>query len=387
MQTPLSRRNMIKGSVALAATALARYPLSSFGFPEPEAGATLIPFLDQQPVSKDPMLRWEQLKSWITPNDQCFHVQHYGVPDFDVDQWRLEISGLVRSPKTLTLAELKSRRRKSVIATLECSGNSSSSGFAGAIGNVQWTGTPLAPLLRECGLLERGAEVVFFGNDEKIEKIRDKDYLQNFARSLSRDDAFRDDVLLAYEMNGLPLAKSHGAPLRLVVPGWFGIAWVKWLARIEVLDRRYMSKYMAREYVTIRGEEKDGRATWRETSVGPIDLKSITARAARLASGTVRLTGAAWTDGTPLRAVELKIDDGPWRATQLDITQRAKYAWTFWSYDWKSPEPGEHTLVSRAIDAEGRVQPPPDDPGIKLKQTYWEANQQWPRKIRISGGA
>ncbi len=166
---------MIKGSVALAATALARYPLSSFGFPEPEAGATLIPFLDQQPVSKDPMLRWEQLKSWITPSDQFFHVQHYGVPDFDVDQWRLEISGLVRSPKTLTLAELKSRRRKSVIATLECSGNSSSSGFAGAIGNVQWTGTPLAPLLRECGLLERGAEVVFFGNDEKIEKIRDKE--------------------------------------------------------------------------------------------------------------------------------------------------------------------------------------------------------------------
>ena len=148
-----------------------------------------------------------------------------------------------------------------------------------------------------------------------------------------------------------------------------------------------MSKYMAREYVTIRGEEKDGRATWRETSVGPIDLKSITARAARLSSGTVRLTGAAWTDGTPLRAVELKIDDGPWKATQLDTKQRAKYAWTFWSYDWKSPEPGEHTLVSRAVDAEGRLQPPPDDPGIKLKQTYWEANQQWPRKIRISAGA
>src|SRR5713101_6689569 len=100
MKSRLSRRNMIKGSVALAATALARYPLSSFGFPEPEAGATLIPFLDQQPVSKDPMLRWEQLKSWITPSDQFFHVQHYGVPDFDVDQWRLEISGLVRSPKT-----------------------------------------------------------------------------------------------------------------------------------------------------------------------------------------------------------------------------------------------------------------------------------------------
>src|SRR5260370_7180304 len=121
MQTALSRRNMIKGSVALAATALARYPLSSFGFPEPEAGATLIPFLDQQPVSKDPMLRWEQLKSWITPNDQCFHVQHYGVPDFDVDQWRLDISGLVPTPKTLTLPQLKSPRPKNVSPTLQYS--------------------------------------------------------------------------------------------------------------------------------------------------------------------------------------------------------------------------------------------------------------------------
>src|SRR5437899_4316342 len=173
MKSRLSRRNMIKGSVALAATALARYPLSSFGFPEPEAGATLIPFLDQQPVSKDPMLRWEQLKSWITPNDQFFHVQHSGVPDFDVDQWRLEISGLVRSPKTLTLAELKSRRRKSVIATLECSGNSSSSGFAGAIGNVQWTGTRLARLLRECGVLDRATAVVFFGKAAQVEKTRE----------------------------------------------------------------------------------------------------------------------------------------------------------------------------------------------------------------------
>src|SRR6266478_5354904 len=362
MQTPLSRRNMIKGSVALAATALARYPLSSFGFPEPEAGATLIPFLDQQPVSKDPMLRWEQLQSWITPNDQCFHVQHYGVPDFDVDQWRLEISGLVRSPKTLTLAELKSRRRKNVIATLECSGNSSSSGFAGAIGNVQWTGTPLAPLLRECGLLDRGTEVVFFGNDEKIEKIRDKDYLQNFARSLSRDDAFRDDVLLAYEMNGLPLAKSHGAPLRLVVPGWFGIAWVKWLARIEVLDRRYMSKFMAREYVTIRGEERDGKTIWRETSVGPMDVKSVVARVVRRTDGSLRVTGAAWTDGTPLERVELKIDDGNWAPVRTEKRRQSKYSWTFWHYDWSNAAPGEHRVVSRAIDAENRVQPPASDP-------------------------
>src|SRR5205814_1231921 len=126
---------------------------------------------------------------------------------------------------------------------------------------------------------------VFFGADEKKEKIRDKEYLQNFARSLAIQDALKDDVLLAYEMNGEPLTKGHGAPLRLIVPGWFGITWVKWLSRIEVLDRRFMSKCMAREYVTIRGEEKNGRTVWRETSVGPIDVKSLVAPDGHVFSG------------------------------------------------------------------------------------------------------
>ena len=382
MNSQLTRREMIRGSMAMAALAFIESPLSSLGLPEPEEGSTLIPFLDQQPPGN--MLRWEQLKTWITPNASVFAVSHYNKPDVDAVKWRLEISGLVKNSRSLSLADIKARRRKEVIATLECSGNSSSSGFMGAIGNVKWTGTALAPLLRECGLFKRGIEVAFFGADEKIEKIRDKEYLQNFARSLSLPDALRDDVILAYEMNGEPLAKEHGAPVRLIVPGWFGIAWVKWLARIEVLDRRFMSKYMAREYVTIRGEEKEGRTIWRETSVGPMDVKSIAARAVRLKSGTVRVSGAAWTDGTPLERVELKIDDGRWMPAQLDVKPRAQYAWTFWTYDWKNPEPGEHMLVSRAIDAEGRVQPGPDDPAIKLKRTYWEANQQWPRKIRIS---
>jgi DMSO/TMAO reductase YedYZ molybdopterin-dependent catalytic subunit len=329
------------------------------------------------------MLRWEQLKSWITPNDEVYHVQHYGVPKFDVDKWQLEFSGLVKRPRTLTLADIKSRKRTTITATLECSGNSSSSGFMGAIGNVRWTGTRLAPLIEECSPLKRGIEVVFFGMDEKTEKIRDKEYTQNFARSLSIADAVRDEILLAYEMNGEPLTLEHGAPLRLIVPGWFGIAWVKWLSRVEVLDRRYMSKYMAREYVTIRGEERDGKTIWRETSVGPIDVKSIIARAVRRSDGAVRFSGAAWSDGTPLRAVEVKIDNGEWVRASLDTTQRAKYAWTFFNFDWKNPTDGEHTVVSRAIDGEGRVQPAATDPTIKLKRTYWEANQQWPRKFQI----
>ena len=380
-QARLTRREMLRGSVAMAALGFVQYPLSTFGFADPDKGATLLPFLDIQPPGK--MLRWEQLTSWITPNDLVFSVSHYDTPIVDANKRQLEISGLIRRPMTLSLAELKARKRKTITATLECSGNSSNPAFMGAIGNVKWTGTPLAPLLKECGLLDRAIEIVFFGADEKVEKIREKDYLQNFARSLSRSDALRDDIILAYEMNGEPLEQGHGAPLRLIVPGWFGIAWVKWLTRIEALDRRYMSKYMAREYVTIRGEERNGRSIWRETSVGPMDVKSIIARAVRLKDGTIRLSGAAWTDGTPLRRVELKIDDGGWLGVRLDEKNRSKYSWTFWNYDWRNPPPGDHSLVSRAVDAEGRSQPAVDDPEIKLKRTYWEANQQWPRKLRI----
>lgn len=253
----------------------------------------------------------------------------------------------------------------------------------GAVGNTRWTGTPLGPLLRECGLKKEGIEIVFFGSDEKTEKIKDHDYPQNFARSLSMQDACQDKILLAYEMDGQPLLPGHGFLLRLIVPGWYGVAWVKRLKRIEVQDRRFMGRFMARDYVTIRGEERPDCIIWRETSVTRLNVKSIVARVVRRPNGTLRITGAAWTDGTPLKHVELKIDNGPWLTAELGRKQQANHAWTFWSYDWKDPEPGEHSLVSRATDVNGTIQPAADDPTIKLKKTYYEANQQYPPKIQL----
>ena len=389
----LNRREMIKGSIAFAALALTHEPLSAFGFAEPEAGSQVIPLLDPQ-VGKDGLkwvkqagggVRWEKLSSWVTPNADVYQVQHYGVPKFDNAEWELEVGGLVKKPKKFTIADIKNRKKKSITATLECSGNSSSTGFMGAIGNVKWTGTPLASLLKDCEPYKRGIEVGFFGMDTAKDEDRNKkEYQATFSRGLHIADAMRDDILLCYEMNGESLPKSHGAPLRLVVPGWFGIAWVKWLSRIEVLDHRVMSKYMAREYVTVRGEERGDRTIWRETSIGPMLIKSMIARATKLKNGTVRLNGAAWGDGTPLAKVDVKIDDGPWQPAKLDKTERAEFSWTFWNFDWKNPTPGEHTLISRATDTEGRTQPASEDATMKLKRTYWEANQQWPRRLEIA---
>jgi len=225
---------------------------------------------------------------------------------------------------------------------------------------------------------------VFFGADSGAEKIRDVEYKQNYARSLSAEDALKNNVILCYEQNGQPLNKAHGGPLRLVVPGWYGVAWVKWLTRIEVHDRKFSNRFMARDYVTIRGEQQGGQTIWRETSVGRMNLKSVAARVTRRGTGPAKITGAAWGDGSAIAKVEVRIDEGPWRPAQL-TANRDQYAWTFWSFDWADVKPGEHSITSRATDAKGRVQPAPDDPFITQKKSRWENNQQAVRKIVIEG--
>jgi DMSO/TMAO reductase YedYZ molybdopterin-dependent catalytic subunit len=381
MSSPLSRRDFV-GRGAAAAAALAGTG-SLFALPPLADGETLVPFLTPQEISAErPMVQWDQLTSWITPTKEFFFVGHYGYPETKAEGWTLDVSGFVQKPRTFTLDELKKRPRREYTATLECSGNGVSAGFLGGIGNAKWGGTLLAPLLKECGVKPEGIEVVFFGKDSGTEKLRGAEYVQNFGRSLTVAEAMKDNVLLAWEMNGETLDNKHGGPLRLIVPGWYGVAWTKWMDRIEVHDRRFESRFMGRDYVTIRGEKRGDQTIWRELSVGKMNLKSIVARVTRRQDGTLTITGATWNDGTPLKSVELKIDDGPWVATRLTEGIKADHCWKFFTHEWKNAAPGEHTLVSRATDAKG-TQPAADDQLIALKKTYWEANQQYARKIKL----
>ncbi len=164
---------------------------------------------------------------------------------------------------------------------MECSGNHGFPFVTGLIGNARWAGTPLAPILEEAGVLDKGIEVVFFGTDKGEVTIRDMKMQQEFARSMSLADAMNPGNLLCYEMNGVTLPAPNGFPLRLIAPGWYGIANVKWLKRIEVRDTRFMSLLMARDYVTIRQEEHNGETVWTETSVGRARLKSAPAKVTR----------------------------------------------------------------------------------------------------------
>ncbi|MBZ9810438.1 sulfite oxidase [Mesorhizobium sp. ESP-6-2] len=384
----INRREVIAtGSAALAAYALLHRFAQAF---PSRPGESVVPWLDQMAPNPVPdiiqnQLHWEDLDSWITPNEKFFSIAHFNRPKIDAGAWKLEIDGIVKKPMALTLADIKQRPKQEVTFTVECSGNHGLPFFHGGIGNARWAGTPLAAILEEAGIAGGGIEVVFWGSDvgdvALKDMFRDVKMHQNFARSMSLTDAMDPKNLLCYEMNGPDLPPANGYPLRLIAPGWYGIANVKWLKRIEVRGSRFMNQFMARDYVTIREEENNGETVWAETSVGRALLKSAPARVTKSDSG-YRITGAAW--GAPIAKVEVKIDGGPWQEATIDHREEADFAWKIWSIDWPDAAKGKHTVTSRAFDMVGNMQPAMDDPRIAKKHTFWESNGQVTRQVELS---
>jgi DMSO/TMAO reductase YedYZ molybdopterin-dependent catalytic subunit len=386
MNTPeMSRRGLLRqGGAAVVGLTLLQSPWLAQAVPR-QPGEEVLPWVEQPqvPSSDFNLLNWQELNAWITPNQKFFRVVHYNKPlgpAIDEGAWRLEITGLVKRPLTFTLRDLQARPWQEVIFTLECSGNRPQLSH-GAVGAARWAGTPLALILQEAGVTDRGIEVVFVGSDVGGEEVRGIKMPQNFARSMSLADAMNPENLLCYEMNGEPLPQPNGFPLRLIAPGWYGISNVKWLKHIEVWDTRYMGRFMAREYVTLQEEARNGETVWMETSVGRALVMSVPAKVTRQ-SDQYRIVGAAW--GAPIERVEVQIDGGPWVPATIDRSEEAAFAWKIWSLDWQKPTLGEHAIVSRAIDTQGNIQPTMDDPRIAKKHTRWESNGQWTRRIHIT---
>lgn len=381
----MHRRDVLRGG-ALAGAAL----LSARAFAQSAAGAKIIPWLDQPAPIPPPatgviknLTPWSELGEWITPNDKFFAIGHYNWPTIDEKDWKLGVDGMVAKPATLTLAQLKALRRKEVVSTIECSGSNGLPFFTSGIGNAQWAGVPLADVLRDAQIKTGSLEVVFYGTDHGEEVVRpgtpgEFKFTANFARSMSIDDAMNPANLLCYEMNGAALPAANGFPLRLIAPGWYGIANVKWLNRIEVRDTRFLGRFMGRDYVTIREEQHDDKPILVETSVGRALLKSAPAQIVQR-DGKYQIDGMAWGPG--VTAVEVKIDSGPWTKATLDPS-KSEFAWRFWHIE-VSLTPGKHSVTSRAIDAAGKIQPAMDDPLIANKKTYWESNGQITRSLQI----
>ena len=240
-------------------------------------------------------------------------------------------------------------------------------------------------MLDRAGVKAEAREFVFFGADRGEEEVewRTQKFKveQQFGRALPREKALSSEPFLAYAMNREPLTLHQGSPLRLVVPGWYGVSNVKWLSEIHVQEERYLGKFQTRWYRTFKGEMIDGELKWVETAITRMQLKSYIARVSRAGSGyTVR--GVVLNDGTPIRTVEVKVDNGPWRPAALDSATKDKYGWKLFNYTWTDATPGEHTLVSRVVDVTGAIQPTVQE--LENKKSFLEDNSQTPRKVMIS---
>jgi DMSO/TMAO reductase YedYZ molybdopterin-dependent catalytic subunit len=324
-------------------------------------------------------LNTRDIETFYTPNDDFYIVQHYNQPEISESDYRLRITGLVDSPLEFTLAQLKSMDKVELDAGFECGGNRRDM-FHGLIGNAKWGGVRLSDLLGDAGVQESGIEVVFYGADMGTENVRDNEIEQAFGRSMHIDDANRSEVMIAYEMNGVPLPHYHGAPVRLIVPGWYGIANVKWLDHIHLQDRRYMGRFMAKDYVTLSKIDVGGVERWDERSITMTQLKSSIIRVTRQ-NNSHRITGFVLNDGTPLKSIEIKIDDGPWQKADID-PDSSQYSWKLFNLDWDDAATGEHTLISRVTDANGQVQATVDQ--MPEKPTRWENYAQFARTVMIT---
>jgi DMSO/TMAO reductase YedYZ molybdopterin-dependent catalytic subunit len=379
----ISRRDVIRSGAALASVAA----LGRLGamVPALQQGEEVVPWTDI-PANFNPGTALDtrslRKEAFVTPTENFYLVQHYGQLQLDPATYRLRVTGLVNKPMELTLDDLKRRPRVEEIVGFECGGNNPTS-LNRLAGNARWAGTPLRGLLREAGLQPHAREVIFFGADKGMETVTHgratQQVEQHFGRSLATDDAMREEVMVVWEMNGAPLPANHGAPVRLVVPGWYGVANVKWLDRIHVQDTRYVGRFMGRDYVTLNGEKVGDEVIWNESSVARIRVKSMVARLTRSA-GRYTAFGFALAGALPLRAIEVKVDDGAWQRATLD-PQNTRYSWQLFSYQWNGLTTGDHTIVSRATDAYGVVQP--EQSVLAEKKTNWENNGQFVRKFTV----
>jgi DMSO/TMAO reductase YedYZ molybdopterin-dependent catalytic subunit len=272
-----------------------------------------------------------------------------------------------------------------LIAGFECSGNRRP--VQGLIGNGRWTGVPLKTVLDKAGLKADAHEIVFFGADRGKENVTFRgnnfDVEQQYGRSLPRARALASDPapFLAYALNGEPLTKHQGSPLRLIVPGWYGAPNVKWLSEIVAQQDPYMGKFQTHWYRTLKGEMINGEMKWVETGITHLNLKSFVARVTKNGSAH-KATVIVLNDGTPIKSVEVKVDDGQWMPAKADAATTAKYGWKLYHFDWPNAAAGEHTIVSRVTDAAGKVQPTEQD--LANKKTFLEDNSQHPRKVMVS---
>lgn len=306
----------------------------------------------------------EGLRYPLTPTGLHYLLIHFDIPEVTATGWQLKVGGLVSRPLSLTLDDIKKRPATTIAVTMECAGNGRAHAsprpvgqpwLLEAIGTAEWTGTPLRGILEEAGLAKEAVEILFTGLDRGVQGGE----LQYYQRSLSIDEATRPEALLAYEMNGRPLEPQHGYPLRLLVPGWYGMASVKWLDRIDAMAEPFEGYQMRDTYRYTRSRDEVGEPVTvirvRALMVPP-GIPDFLTRVRLLPPGPVALAGRAWAGRLEVARVEVSTDGGAsWAEAQLDEAV-SPYAWCAWTFNWDATS-GRHQLCVRATDSEGNTQP------------------------------
>jgi DMSO/TMAO reductase YedYZ molybdopterin-dependent catalytic subunit len=305
-------------------------------------------------------LRWD-----VTPLGLHYLLTHFDIPEVDPETWRLEIEGRVERPLSLTLDYIRARPAVELIVTMECAGNGrahvephvvSQPWLLEAVGTARWRGAPVSRLLADAGVEKDAVEVVFTGLDRGVEG----DEEQFFARSVAVDELLTGDALLAYEINGVPLPPQHGFPLRLVVPGWYGMTNVKWLARMTVVGASFDGYQMRRSYRLRQEEDEEGIPLSRmrpRSLMLPPGIPEFLSRKRTLNPGHCTLHGRAWSGGSEIAGVEVSTDAGKtWADAEVERDGLGRWAWRWWRFDWDARQ-GEYELCSRARDAAGNAQP------------------------------
>ena len=305
-------------------------------------------------------LRWD-----VTPIGLHYLLTHYDIPDVDVADWRLSVDGLVERPLTLSLDDLRARPAVEVAVTMECAGNGrvhvephvvSQPWLLEAVGTARWRGVTVSSVLEDAGVKEGAVEVLFTGLDRGVEGEEE----QAYERSLPVTQLLEGEALLAYEVNGVPLPPQHGYPLRLVVPGWYGMTSVKWLSRIAVLDAPFAGYQMRHSYRVRHEEDEPGEPI---TAIAPRSLMippgipEFLSRARVVEAGRCEIVGRAWSGAAEIAGVDVSTDGGgTWSAAELGDAALGRWAWRSWRFAWDA-EPGERELCCRARDAAGNEQP------------------------------
>jgi sulfite oxidase len=307
----------------------------------------------------------QYFNTWLTPVPHFFVRNHMHEPsELSADDWRLTIGGEVEKPATLKLSDLAKLEAHSVVNTLECAGNGRALHHPqvpgiqwgkGAVGTARFSGPRLRDVLQSAGIKATGKHVMFRGLDEVPGKV------PPFIRSIPIEKAMDGDTLIATHMNGMPLAKHHGFPARTLVPGWIGAASCKWLTEIKVLDAEFVGNFMSPGYRLPNQPVKPGDAVKPEDThpVTALNVKSVIASpsdGASVKAGKLGVHGAAWAGEAEVIKVEVSTDGGAnWNRATLAHDQ-SRFAWRLWSYEFK-PSAGDHTILSRATDSQGRTQP------------------------------